>query len=213
MMCVREEPRVARACTLALSHPYQRMLQRRPPARCCAAGGAGGSGWGRRPCQRTPPTGNAGRTWSCRICRSWSLSSATLRLMSSRLAWTAEALAGAGWPGGPEESTAPRVFPPETWGVPRSRVITHKLQLNTVLTLPFSMQIGIYPIVILEGLPGGSVVRNMPAMQVTWVQSLSWEDGLGKEMATHSSIFAWEIPWSEEPGRLQSTGSQESDMT
>ena len=75
------------------------------------------------------------------------------------------------------------------------------------------MQIGIYPIVILEGLPGGSVVRNMPAMQVTWVQSLSREDGLGKEMATHSSIFAWEIPWSEEPGRLQSMGSQESDVT
>ena len=50
-------------------------------------------------------------------------------------------------------------------------------------------------------------------MQETWVQSLGWEDPLEKEMATHSSILAWEIPWTEEPGRLQSMGSQESDMT
>ena len=41
---------------------------------------------------------------------------------------------------------------------------------------------------------------------------LGWEDPLEKEMATHPSIFAWEIPWTEEPGRLQSMGSQESDM-
>ena len=46
-----------------------------------------------------------------------------------------------------------------------------------------------------------------------WVQSLSWEDALEKEMATHSSILAWEIPWAEEPGRLQAMGSQkELDM-
>ena len=43
-------------------------------------------------------------------------------------------------------------------------------------------------------------------MQETWVQSLGWEDPLEKEMATHSSILAWEIPWTEEPGRLQSHG-------
>ena len=61
------------------------------------------------------------------------------------------------------------------------------------------MQIGIYPIVILEGFPGESVVKNMPVMQVTWVQSLGQEDGLEKEMAIHSSILAREIPWSEEP--------------
>ena len=42
----------------------------------------------------------------------------------------------------------------------------------------------------------------------TWVQSLGWEDPLEKEMATQSSILAWEIPWTEEPGRLQSMGSQ-----
>ena len=50
--------------------------------------------------------------------------------------------------------------------------------------------------------PGGSVVKNLPAKQETWIQSLRWEDNLEKEMATHSSIFAWEIPWTEEPGRL-----------
>ena len=50
-------------------------------------------------------------------------------------------------------------------------------------------------------------------MQETWVQSLGWEDPLEKEMATHFSILAWEIPWTEEPGGLQSMGSQESDMT
>ena len=44
-------------------------------------------------------------------------------------------------------------------------------------------------------------------MQETWVRSLGWEDPLEKEMATHSSILAWEIPWTEEPGRLQSIGS------
>ena len=46
-----------------------------------------------------------------------------------------------------------------------------------------------------------------------WVQSLGWEDSLEKEMATHSSILAWEIPWTKEPGRLQSMGFQESDTT
>ena len=45
-------------------------------------------------------------------------------------------------------------------------------------------------------------------MQQTWVQSLGWEDPLEKETATHSSILAWRIPWTEEPGGLQSTGSQ-----
>ena len=59
----------------------------------------------------------------------------------------------------------------------------------------------------------GSVVKNPPAMQETWVQSLGREDPLEKEMATHSSILAWRIPWSEEPGGLQSIWCTESDMT
>ena len=45
-------------------------------------------------------------------------------------------------------------------------------------------------------------------MKEKWVQSLGWEDPLEEEMATHSNILAWEIPWTEEPGRLQSMGSQ-----
>ena len=61
--------------------------------------------------------------------------------------------------------------------------------------------------------PGGSVVKNLPAMQETRVGSLGQEVLLEKEAATHSSILAWEIPWTEEPGGLQSMGSQESDMT
>ena len=52
------------------------------------------------------------------------------------------------------------------------------------------------------------VVKNPPAMQETLVPSLGQEDPLEKEVATHSSILAWKIPWTEEPGRLQSVGSQ-----
>ena len=50
------------------------------------------------------------------------------------------------------------------------------------------------------------MVRNLPAKQETRVRSLGWEDPLEEEMATHSSILAWEIPWTEEPGGLQSSG-------
>ena len=57
-------------------------------------------------------------------------------------------------------------------------------------------------------LPGGSVVTNLPAKQEMWVQSLGWEDPLEKEMASHSCILALEIPWTEEPGGLQSKGLQ-----
>ena len=52
------------------------------------------------------------------------------------------------------------------------------------------------------------MVKHLPTMQETWVQSLGWEDLLEKELATHSSILAWKIPWTEEPGRVQSMGSQ-----
>ena len=51
-------------------------------------------------------------------------------------------------------------------------------------------------------------VKNPPAMWETWVRFLGWEDALGKGTATHSSILAWRIPWTEEAGRLQSMGSQ-----
>ena len=52
------------------------------------------------------------------------------------------------------------------------------------------------------------MVKNLPAKQETWVGSLGQEDPLKKEMTAHSSILAWEIPWTEEPGGLQSMGSQ-----
>ena len=76
---------------------------------------------------------------------------------------------------------------------------------------------------LLLGFPGGSVVKsasliaqlvkNPSAMQETWVSFLVWEDPLEKEMAIHSSILAWRIPWTEEPGGLQSMESQEQDTS
>ena len=57
------------------------------------------------------------------------------------------------------------------------------------------------------------MVKNLLAMQETWVRPLGQEDALEEGMATQSSILAWRIPWTEEPGRLQSMGSQELDMT
>ena len=56
-------------------------------------------------------------------------------------------------------------------------------------------------------------VKRLPTMQETWVRSLGREDPLEKEMATHSSSLAWKSPWTEKPGRLQSMGHKESDMT
>ena len=56
-------------------------------------------------------------------------------------------------------------------------------------------------------------VKSLPVMRETWVRFLGQEDPLEKEVATHSSILAWEIPWTEEPGQLQSIGHKESDTT
>ena len=60
-----------------------------------------------------------------------------------------------------------------------------------------------------QGFPGGSVVKNPPAKEEMWIGSLGWEDALEKGMATHSSILAWRIPWTEEPVH----GAAESDTT
>ena len=57
------------------------------------------------------------------------------------------------------------------------------------------------------------MVKNPPAIQETWIQSLGWEDPLEKKMATHSNILAWRIPQTEELDGLQSTGCKESDST
>ena len=56
-------------------------------------------------------------------------------------------------------------------------------------------------------------VKRLPAVQETWVRSLGQENPLEKEMATHSSVLAWRIPWMEKPGRLRSTGRRELDTT
>ena len=56
-------------------------------------------------------------------------------------------------------------------------------------------------------------MKNPPTVQETWVGSLGWEDLLEEEMAIHASILAWEVPWREEPGGLQSMGHKESDTT
>ena len=64
-----------------------------------------------------------------------------------------------------------------------------------------------------KGLPSGSAVKNLPAMQEMQVQSLDWEDPLEKQMATHYSILAWRIPWTKKRDGLQSRGSQKSDLT
>ena len=56
--------------------------------------------------------------------------------------------------------------------------------------------------------PVAQMVKHLPTTWETWVRSLGWEDLLEKEVATHSSILAWKIPWTEDPGRLQSMGSQ-----
>ena len=61
------------------------------------------------------------------------------------------------------------------------------------------------------GFPGGPVVKNPPAKQETWVQSLGQEDSLEKELETHFSILAWEIPWEEEPGNNSSWGHKQLD--
>ena len=83
-------------------------------------------------------------------------------------------------------------------------VVTTKASYNLVLVI--SNKINVF-------FPDGSVGKEMSAMQKTWVLSLGWEDPLEKEMATHSSNLTWEILWTEEPGRLQSMRSQESDTT
>ena len=62
--------------------------------------------------------------------------------------------------------------------------------------------------ILIKGFPGNAVIKNLPAIQETQVRSLGREDPLEKEMATHSSTLAWEIPWTEESGGLQSMGSQ-----
>ena len=71
------------------------------------------------------------------------------------------------------------------------------------------MSLAIRPLIVsLRASLVAQMVKNPPAMPETWVRSLGWEDALKKGTATHSSILAWKMLWTEEPGRLQSVGSQ-----
>ena len=88
-----------------------------------------------------------------------------------------------------------------------------KLALNFLnfLFLTFSFKIcfiSYFPIFSYRSTSVAQMVKNLPAVQEIQVQSLGWEDLLEKGMATHSSILAWKIPWTEEPGGLQSMGLQ-----
>ena len=83
-----------------------------------------------------------------------------------------------------------------------SLILTNVLttgRINTPLTSKLKNNVDL---LFIRSFPGDSVVKNSPAIQETHVLSLRWEDLLEKEMVTHSSILAWEIPWTEEPGRL-----------
>ena len=82
--------------------------------------------------------------------------------------------------------------------------------LSTVLSTLYESTQFLYsdPIIIPTGSSDGKESANLPATWETWVQSLGEKDPLEKGMATHSSILAWRIPWTEEPGGLQSMGSQ-----
>ena len=101
-------------------------------------------------------------------------------------------------------------------GLPRCRqALYHLSHQGSPLKLIKSPSFGfVSPLALSYGVhcfPGGSSVKNPPAvqeMQETRFRSLSWKDPLEKEMATLSSILSWEMPWTEEPGGLQSTGSQ-----
>ena len=77
---------------------------------------------------------------------------------------------------------------------------------NQCMWIPIGAMGGIWASLVAQ------MVKNLPATQETWVQSLGWEDPLEKGMATHSSILAWKIPWTEASGGLQSMGLQESVM-
>ena len=80
--------------------------------------------------------------------------------------------------------------------------------------LPPSPSVSLIPLCLRttcsSGFPGSSVVKNLPAMQEMQVRSLGWKDALEMGMATHSSVFAWEVPRTEEPGGPQSTGFAKS---
>ena len=104
-----------------------------------------------------------------------------------------------------EEKEAEVVSGKANLGLTHRKSQKHKLQIKfSYLLRPQGQPFIPYQ----EASPVAQRVKNLPAMQETWVRFLGWEDPLEKEMATHSSIVAWKIPWTEESGGLQSMGSQ-----
>jgi len=92
-----------------------------------------------------------------------------------------------------------------------SYTIIHTQKYIYIFTNWTIWQVYIYIYMCVCVCTGGSAVNNFPTMQETqetWVKSMGWEDPVEEGMATHSSILAWKIPWAEQPGRLQSIGSQ-----
>ena len=85
--------------------------------------------------------------------------------------------------------------------MPCSQMRKEKLSDDGTISCRKAHKVKLWPLVAQR-------VKNLPAMRETWLRSLGWEDLLEKGMATHSGILAWRIPWTEEPGGLQSMGSQ-----
>ena len=79
---------------------------------------------------------------------------------------------------------------------------------NISLCIEYSNSVTLVMCLPIIYFPVAQMVKRLPTMRENWLRSLGWEDPLAKEMATHSSILAWKIPWMEEPGRLQCMGSQ-----
>ena len=80
--------------------------------------------------------------------------------------------------------------------------------MQTTVNKAFATQTRTYRMLLCRASLVAQRLKRLPVLQETWVRSLGREDPLEKEMATHSSILAWRIPWTEEPGGLQSTGSK-----
>ena len=105
------------------------------------------------------------------------------------------------------------VYITTTWPAPRFGLIkSHKVSSQPTQWLWWTPQFW-NPLLMGWASLIAQLVKNLPGMQETWVRFMGWEDPLEKEMAIHFSILAWKIPWTEEPGGLQSMGSQESDTT
>ena len=103
-----------------------------------------------------------------------------------------------------------RAFPPLSVSVYQQHKIIHCVGIMSVLINAYLInlwELSIYIIITWASLVA-QTVKRLPTMRETRVWSLGWEDLLEKAMATHSSTLAWKIPWTKEPGRLQSTGSQ-----